>query len=535
MTNYWDDKFSALAIPSATDLLLKSKYKNENPERAPRSYMENPLDLRTQLGYKDRRYSVTFDILKRIPNQLGIIAGIVQTRCNQISTFAVPHRENQGIGFRVTLKDKAASTTKGQLEFIKSAENFFRNCGQPNHNKYSNIERDSFKTFLIKFVKDSLVLDQSCMEIIPDKKGRPYEFLAVDASTIRIASPFFEDFAGKKQTFNNLIDPSNLNGEDAYTTLDPNAPFMDRPAYVQIVDGKVVNVYSRNELAFCTRNPRTDLQVQGYGQSEIEMMINVITAHLNAETYNSVFFKQGSNSKGLLNIKSDDMSPETLEAFRRLWRESTEGVNNFHRTPILNSAAGVEWISLQQSNKDMEFGHWVEYLTKLACAVYQIDPAELNFDMQGGVQQTPLFESSSEWKLKASRDKGLRPLLRFVSDSLNKHIMSRMDDDFIFEFIGLDEPTEMDKHNLRKEQASTYKTLNEVRVAEDLPPLPHGDIPMNPVYVQILTMREQQKQAQAQAAPTEGQQPEGGQPEASNVEDDSNTHIPQYGDTFYNK
>lgn len=551
----WKDRFSGIRFTDASTDLIKAKLKKEEPANGLRTYVENPLDVQSQLGYKDRRYSTAFDLLKRIPSQLAIVNGIIQTRCNQVATFASPFRENKGVGYRITHKEKHRETSRGETEFIRSLEKFIRNCGQPGHNPHSNVERDGFEVFLKKIVRDSLTLDQACWEIVPDRKGRPYEFIAVDASTIRLWHEQFtntginntyaqfnttSNLAVNRQTSGAFVTPVNTAGKPAYKTLDPKAPFYERPAFVQLIDGKIENVYSRNELAFCIRNPRTDLSVMGYGQSELEMLINTITSHLNAENYNSVFFRQGSNPKGILNFKSDAMTPDMLETFKRQWRNEMEGVQNMWRTPITQSE-GIEWINLQTNNREMEYSAWIEYLIKVTCAVYQIDPAELNFDMHGGVQQTPLFESSQEWKLKASRDKGLRPLLRFVADKINKHIISKIDDDFVFEFIGLDEPTEKEKHDLRKEQSSTYLTLNEVRRAEDLPDLPEGDIPMNPVYVQLLTLKQQEQaaeQASQAAPPPGGAAPPPGQPgqpqgqQSPNPEDDTNDHVPEYADSF---
>jgi hypothetical protein len=127
------------------------------------------------------------------------------------------------------------------------------------------------------------------------------------------------------------------------------------------------------------------------------------------------------------------------------------------------------------------------------------------------VQQTPLFESSQEWKLKASRDRGLRPLLRFIAKLINRHLIDKIDDHFVFEFAGLDELTEQEKHELLKEQISTYLTLNEGRRTLDLPDLEGGDVPLNPVYLQGMQMM-QAKQQQDQQQQMAAQQPQQGQP-----------------------
>ena len=70
-----------------------------------------------------------------------------------------------------------------------------------------------------------------------------------------------------------------------------------------------------------------------------------------------------------------------------------------------------------------------------------------------------------------------------------------------FEFMGLDELTEQEKHEMIREQMSSYMTLNEGRRSLDMPDLPLGDIPMSPVYIQLLQLHIQslqQKKAEEQ-------------------------------------
>ncbi|MCF6205372.1 MAG: phage portal protein [Sulfurovum sp.] len=266
----------------------------------------------------------------------------------------------------------------------------------------------------------------------------------------------------------------------------------DPIAYVQLMEGQIGNVYSDKEMIFGVRNPRSNIYVSGYGYGELEQLITIITSHLHAETYNGKFFSNGSSSKGIINLKGDNWTPEMLENFQRQWHDQVAGNSNSWRTPILQSE-GLEYIELNKTNREMEFGQWMDYLVRNTCGVYLIDPEEINFDLGGGSSQQPLFESSNEWKVKASRDKGLKPLLKFFAKSLNKHIIDRIDDHFEMEFVGLDEMSEQDKHNMLVEQLASYLTLNEVRRELDKPDIEGGDIPMNPTFIQAM-------QAQADAA-----------------------------------
>jgi len=521
--------------------IMKGKYRPKQPTQGLRALMEDPLAIQYSLGYKERKYSLTYDVLKQIVQNLSIISAVINTRIHQISSFAVPFRSSKSVGYVVKHKDAGKMTTKGEREMIKDLEKLIYNCGAAEQNPHNKgFVRDDFETFLKKIVRDSLQFDQAVFEVVPDRKGLPYEWMAVDASTIRIAAK--QQSFGPNNTWHQR--PPVANNKHIVTAL--NNPYAtnrmysldvdERPAYVQVVNGQIENVFTRNELAFGVRNPRTDIYIQGYGYSELEQLISIVTAHLYAEEYNRRFFMQGSAPKGILSLKGDSMAPDQLEGFKRQWRANLEGVENAWKTPIIQSEQGLDWINLNQSNREMEYGQWMEYLIKVTCGVFLIDPAELNFELGGGVSQTPLFESSQEWKLKASRDRGLRPLLRFIAKLINDNVISKIDDRFVFDFVGLDELTEQEKHELRKEQVASYMTLNEIRRAEDLPDVDGGDMVLNPTYIQALQTRQQMEQMdqQQQGMPEGAQGAADGSPEDTDQGDESGEEdsSPTYADTF---
>lgn len=533
----WQDVTRNVPMMVREDI-LKSRYKPEPPKQGFRAYFEDPLAVQYSMGYKDRKYSLTYDVLKQVVQNLALLSSIINTRTNQISSFSVPFRMSKSLGFVVKHKDPGKLTTKGEREMIKDLERFIYNCGADKPNPHNeNFKRDDFETFLKKIVRDSLMYDQTCFEIVPDRKGTPYEFMAVDASTIRLYS-HKDNLVSSRENWHSR--PPAINhptlSKDPFSTMSMyGASRREDIAYVQVFNGQIRHAFTRDELAFGVRNPRTDVYQQGYGYSELEQLITIITAHLYAEEYNRRFFMQGSAPKGLMVFKGDTMTEDQLEGFKRQWRANLEGVENSWKTPIMQSEQGIDWINLNATNREMEYGQWMEYLIKITCGVFLIDPAELNFDLAGGVQQTPLFESSSEWKLKASRDRGLKPLLRFLAKLINDHIIAKIDDHFVFDFVGLDELTEQEKHELRQEQVASYMTLNEIRRADDLPDVDGGDMIMNPTYIQALQVRSQldaQEQAQAGGAP--GAQAQGGDQQKQNMGDDEDQdkNVPQYSDQF---
>lgn len=188
-------------------------------------------------------------------------------------------------------------------------------------------------------------------------------------------------------------------------------------------------------------------------------------------------------------IQMFDVSVETPEH-----RFVANGIitHNSHRIPIIQVPEGVEFINMGPKGGDMEYQRWVEYLLKILCAVFQIDSSEINFDLVTGAGSGgTIFESKHEWKIKHSRDKGLRPLLRWVAKQISKYVIDPLDDRMYLDFIGLDMLSEQDRITLLTQKVSNYMTINEGRREEGLEPVPGGDIINNPTYFQSYQAEQQ--------------------------------------------
>lgn len=445
-----------------------------------KAWNENPLRLAEAANYKDKPSSLSYNILYQMSVKNSVVSAVLNTRINQVSTFTKPARfSTDGVGFQIRLRDPKAVPTSEQQEVITALELFLENCGFTDAS-----DRDDFDTFIRKLVRDSLTYDQMCFEIIPDRKGKPSEIVAVDAATIRAAS-------------------ENYTPEASWSVEAPKKG--EEVKWVQVVDGSVVSWFTAKELAFGVRNPRTNINMQPYGFSELEMLIQQITSHLYAEEYNAKYFSQGGTTKGIINIKSDPNgigNKEQLESFKRQWRAQVNGMSGAWKTPVLQVPNGIEYISVNQSNRDMEYSQWVNYLINIVCAVYQIDPAEVNFSNNGGAAaQSSVFESSQEQKLKNSKDKGLKPLLRFIESIINKFVVSKFSQEYVFVFTGLDEKSESEKADLDTKQVKTWRTINEIRKEHGEKPLENGDIILDPSYLNYIQQKEMASQGGGMGTP----------------------------------
>lgn len=441
------------------------------PARDMKAYMENPIRMAQATNYKDKPSSLSYNILYQMSVKNSVVGAVINTRVNQVSAFTKPARFSEdGVGYKIRLRDPSETPNAEQKEVMNSIELFLENCGFSDDS-----DRDDFDTFIRKIVRDSLTYDQMCFEIIPDRKGKPAEILAVDAATIRAAS-------------------ENYQADQTWMEMVPNKK-NEEVKWVQVVDGTIVSWFTARELAFGVRNPRTNINLQPYGFSELEQLIHQITSHLYAEEYNSKFFSQGGTTKGIINIKSDPNgigNKEQLDSFKRQWRAQVNGMTGAWKTPVLQVPNGIEYINVSQSNREMEFEKWMNYLVNIVCAVYQIDPAEVNFPNNGGVSGNggSVFESSQEVKLKNSKDKGLKPLMRFIESIINKFVVSKFSQDYVFVFTGLDDKSEEEKAELDTKQVKTWRTINEIRKEHGEKPLENGDIILDPSYLNYIQQKE---------------------------------------------
>lgn len=447
------------AVPTDEDLAIKD----------PTSMFWDPFSIIEQLGYKERPTQITYGTLRAIMFKMPIVSSIILTRLGQLETFAKPQHDRYSMGYRLKLRDSEKEPTKQDRLWIRDMEGLIQHtgvCEDPRH-------RDNFKQFIVKLMYDSMVYDQACFEVVPNKKGQPSQWYAVDASTIRLADTA-SAYMKKKMR------------EDT--------------RYVQIYDGMIIAEYSEEELCFGVRNPRTDLRLYGYGSAELEMVMTTVTSLLWAFQYNQRFFSQGSATKGILNFKGP-IPEHQLKGFRRHWYNMLSGVENAFRTPITN-ADELQWISMQENNKDMEFSAWADFNIKICAAIFKMNPVEVNFQYGNMGQKNALAAESNKEKITESKQRGLYPLLTFLAEQINTHIIWPTNPNYELEFVGLDAGTQDDTAKLNQMRVKTTRTIDELRAEDDLEPMPDGmgEVILDPVYLQWAQI----KQAQEQGLPPPG-------------------------------
>lgn len=444
-------------------------------------------------GFKDSKGVLSFSVLRRM-GDIHIVKSIVSTRVEQIMNFMDFSEDEQKEGFTIRKKKSLFSTgdeklTNEDKKKISKIVDFLEKGGWTD--KWDNV--DSLQEFVSKIMSDSLTLDQLAFEMVRNRMWELQKFRAVDASLIR---------------FLDSVDPRQREGFEQYRFKG------HLPRYCMVWDEMILHnpitkepiLYYPWELGFGIRNKTSDVRRNGYGVSELETLVNIITWILWGFSYNANFFSQGSQPKGFINIKNPNISNSTLQEFRQAWTQTMAGVYNSHRTPVINGI-DLEWVDLQKlSNRDMEFNEWIKFLIIMTCSVYRIDPSELGFNFKESQQ---IFgQDGQRERLKHSREKGLKPLLIFLQGIITKYIVSELDENYEFAFTGIEVEDEEAQVKLDSEKLSSgmvsmqdiFKKYN----GRDFDP--EKDIILNQVYQGMKQAEEQNKMF---GASQPGQQPEG--------------------------
>lgn len=413
--------------------------------------------------WRERWSGMTFDMLRGMVDQTPVLSAVVMTRVRQVQRFLRPNSGGTGPGFQIALRDPSAKLGTDEQKTTALLQNFFVNNGwESNPRQRARLKRDNLSSFMAKSVRDTLTMDSAPIETEykRDKKLGMDGFYAVDGATIRLANEV------------------GYRGEDEIFAL-------------QVVDGNIRAAYTYDDLIYVPRNPRTDVLVGGYGMSETELLVRVVTGFLNAFTYNTSYFDKNSIPKGMLHL-SGNYDQNDIASFRRYWNAMVRGINNAWSLPVMVSKDQESKASFENFGVEVNeimFAKWMTFLTSIICAIYGIAPDEINFEsFTAGTSS--LSGSDTEEKLVNSKDKGLRPLLAHYEDLFSDYIVSDFGDKYCFRWTGLDEEDEQTRWDKEK----TTLTFNEARKARGLEEV-KGDWANAPLYQPLIGVYMQEQQA----------------------------------------
>lgn len=464
------------------------------------SLMIDDWAISIQGDYWDRPSALGFDSMRAMVEQTPVLNAVIMTRVRQVQRFCrVAETDIDHPGFEIRHVDRKHTMTSSEQKDIQQLNRFMSNCGwEFNPRRRKALRRDSLSQFMAKITRDSLMMDSVGIET-EWKRNRKLGldgFYAVDGSTIRLCTE--EGYRGDDEIF-----------------------------AVQLVAGVIRTAYTFEDLIYEPRNPRSDVRACGYGLSETELLIRVVTGFLNAMTYNIKGFDSNSIPKGMLHL-SGNYTKGDLDAFKRYWNSMVKGVSNAWSLPVMVSKdqeSKASFESFDNQFNEMYFSKWMTFLTSIICAIYGMSPAEINFDSFTAGASSALSGSDTAEKLAASKDSGLRPLLSYFENLFTDYVVSEYSDNYVFRWTGLDPEDADKKHEIRK----LILTVDEMRAEEGYekhadPVL--GAAPLNPSLMGPYMNELQSQQGDEQG---DGQDDPGMDDEETDKNPDSEANTPDFG------
>ena len=432
-------------------------------------------------GLREKLVSINFAVIRGVIDRVPLLNAVINTRVDQVLKFAKYTNDSSIPGYEFYNAEADKEVNEKDKKSFSELSTFLDQTGF----FYDPNREDDFADYLSMLVRDVLGIDQIATELQPNRRGETIAFWLLDGATI------------------NRVDPKKAKG---------SYKFKDTTRFAQVIDSKVYNEYSHDQLLFDFKNKRSDLKYRGFGYSPVEQCIDLITTLLFGYTYLRDQMMRDRVPKGFIAVMGD-VGKAQLDAIRNYWYASMTGAGAAWNIPILPSGkegVGMDFKTLAHSNRDMEYHKLMMFLSSIIAAVFSIDLAELGIKAD---DSTALIGESSEPRIQASKDRGLASLLSFIEQHINK-IIRKVTDKYKFRFVGLEKEDEQKLAELRKTDVETFRTVNEIREMEGVEPLEdeYADVVLNPQAVSIYNQTKA-KEAQAQQQQGQGGVPgAGGQP-----------------------
>src|ERR1017187_5846125 len=468
-----------------------------NNEIARLAFETDPTQVNNFAGvYHAKLRLVPDSVLKRIAIQDSLVASVVRARQNHLTSFGRPRPDRYSKGFIIkpntgTLEKLDAEGKKKFADRIDRAIELLSTCGytegQPDEHQRT------FAEYLGLSCRSAVVCGRIATEIVyaqdeVSSERKFHHFACTDAGTIYRATT---DNTGqesiRKEAYHLLC---KINGLKLTEEKWNNNEY----AFVQVIDGTPKQVFTADEMKCYNFYPVPDVELDGYPVTPIDTVITAITTHINITTHNKLYFQSGRATRGMLVIKSDDVSPQMIHAIKQQFNASINSASNAWRMPCFGIPTDGEltWQPIDSGGgRDMEFQYLTDMNIREIMTAFMMSPDELpGFSyLSRGTASQALSEGNNEYKLVAARDVGIRPLLSSFEDFINAEILPLIDPGLAKEakvsLVGLDALTPENEASQLQTTAEVYLSMDDILQKVEKDPVGKewaGELLLNPVY-----------------------------------------------------
>jgi len=487
--------------------LLKSIRGGHAPAQVPHKLVE----LFAKLGYysgitsPQKATKVTLQLLRRIGESL-LVRTIYSTRQRQVIRWMYPSVDDNQPGYKLALRDPNARPTAQDRKRMLEIGAVLHHGGYRRKREHDGVWGVWTSDYMMRaqgigqtvsaLVRDMLTLDGGALWTVPGrvKDSCPVSaFFALDGALIRRTIPDIPAFRNPQvvDRSESFIGPAPM--------LEPYRPQLyDTDRLIEYVyvqpeqqldtDEQVLAEFTCDELHYVVRNPRTDWWAHGYGHSELESCLEIITGVVNAIAYNTSIFTHSNIPPGVLTF-SGGFGEHWINDFFTTIVSNIGGPNKWHKLPILfgdpGETASGQYIPLRDNKQDeMMWREFLIFSINLLCGAYHIAAEEINFQafLTRGAS---LGDQGGAERVAYAQETGLHDLVRVVFDTLDTAIVSRFYADpqtgigpYTIVPTGVRQNDEEQQHQRRMDRLNTgLTTPNEERAETDRLPLRDPDNP----------------------------------------------------------
>ncbi len=471
-----------------------------NSKRAPAlAFTENPAPSDNFLGlYKTKRRSLPDEVIKQIRITDSLVAAILRCRGNIMSLFGDLRPDRFGVGIEVEIKPEFYKIlTPEQFdkvkERIKRLEKILLNCGHTD--QLENQEKMTLGEFMDIQTRNGMSFGRLGTEVIYDRSVPPDEdgnypfhrFRPVDVATI-VRAVRKGEYVGNNLRATAIRALESITGEKI--NIDINKLQEDRYAWLQVIDGTPRQAFTHDEMLIFNLFPSTDVEHNGYPISPIDTIVSSVTTHISIDAYKKLYFQNGRATKGMLIIQSDEVDQQTLDNLKLQFNAGINSVSNSFRTPIfgIGQEDNVEWLPMVGEGLGDEFAFMYDAISRIILAAFGVSPDELPGygHLSKGTNSQTLSESNNEFKLTASRDSGLRPLVLKFQTFFNQRLLPIIDPLLakicVIQLSGLDAQSKEQETTRLQQDMAVSMTFDEVLHQTDKDPIGAtlgGDFPFS--------------------------------------------------------
>jgi len=418
---------------------------------------------------------ITYEVLDRM-SHLHLVRAAINTRIRQARNFCQRARGRSEVGFvieprgNVPLTPELTKEIEVLYELLEWGGVDYRRVTDRQVARWDgNAEERAlrFDQLIALIVEDTLVFDATGFrKEFPEELRRHPAYVAnpeaigyntgdaavwfapVAGHRLRRAEPTYRDpqeVAELERRAGGKLLPLDRVRPEPYTA-EIRPELGQHVAWVEFDErGQIRREFAAHEIAYLARNPRSDQWTDGYGRSELEYLIQLVTGLAAGVQFNVEYFTHSHIPAGFLFLKGG-WKRERLEEFRQQVVQGVGGPGQYHKLPLLfsdDSEALAQFLNVRNDGDlGMFWEKWISWVLNAICASFGMASEELGFQSFRQSGSGALNEADPTARILHGEDTGFVPLMTQIEDWITECLIRPIDRRLVFRWVNLRERDE---------------------------------------------------------------------------------------------